>query len=132
MGFIQDPLYTPDYQVAGDEVAVFGDAENDLAILSKVRHSVAVANATDEVLRCANYRVGASAEMSSYVSSGTLESSSSRVPSMSKTRALCWVREFAEELVGILLSLAFARNRVWISLLAMRLFSCGEYPGSAL
>ena len=48
--------------ITSDEVAVFGDAENDLAILSKVRHSVAVANATDEVLRCANYRVGASAD----------------------------------------------------------------------
>lgn len=48
--------------ITADEVAVFGDAENDLAILSKVRHSVAVANATDEVLRCANYRVGASAD----------------------------------------------------------------------
>ena len=45
-----------------DEVAVFGDAENDLAILRKVRHSVAVANATDEVLRCARHRVGASAD----------------------------------------------------------------------
>ena len=27
MGFIQDPLYTPDYQVAGDEVAVFDTSQ---------------------------------------------------------------------------------------------------------
>ena len=45
-----------------DEVAVFGDAENDLTIMRKVPHSVAVANATDEVLRTARHRVGASAD----------------------------------------------------------------------
>lgn len=45
-----------------DEVAVFGDAENDLEILRKVPYSVAVANATDEVKRTARYRVGASAD----------------------------------------------------------------------
>lgn len=48
--------------ISADEVAVFGDAENDLEILGRVRHSVAVANATDEVKRVANYRVGASAD----------------------------------------------------------------------
>ena len=45
-----------------DEVAVFGDAENDLTIMRKVPHSVAVANATDEVLHAARHRVGASTE----------------------------------------------------------------------
>lgn len=45
-----------------DEVVVFGDAENDLAIMRKVPHSVAVANATDEVLRVARHRVGACAD----------------------------------------------------------------------
>ena len=45
--------------ITADEVVAFGDAENDLEILRKVRHSVAVANATDEVLATANYRVGA-------------------------------------------------------------------------
>ncbi len=45
-----------------NEVAVFGDAENDLTIMRKVPHSVAVANATDEVLRAARHRVGASTE----------------------------------------------------------------------
>nr|WP_239471460.1 HAD family hydrolase [Olsenella profusa] len=45
-----------------DEVAVFGDAENDLDIMRKVPHSVAVANATDEVLRAARHHVGASAD----------------------------------------------------------------------
>lgn len=43
-----------------DEVVIFGDAENDLEILRKVPYSVAVANATPEVLRTANYVVGAS------------------------------------------------------------------------
>lgn len=45
-----------------DEVAVFGDAENDLEIMRKVPHSVAVANASDEVLAVARHRVGASAD----------------------------------------------------------------------
>lgn len=48
--------------IALDEVAVFGDAENDLEILGKVPYSVAVANATDAVKRVARYRVGASAD----------------------------------------------------------------------
>ncbi|OUP38741.1 HAD family hydrolase [Olsenella sp. An188] len=45
-----------------DEVAVFGDAENDLEIMRKVPHSVAVANATPEVSRAARHHVGASAD----------------------------------------------------------------------
>lgn len=45
-----------------DEVAVFGDAENDLEIMGKVPYAVAVANAIDEVMRVARYRVGASAD----------------------------------------------------------------------
>lgn len=45
-----------------DEVAVFGDAENDLEIMGKVPYAVAVANATDAVRRVARYRVGASAD----------------------------------------------------------------------
>lgn len=45
-----------------DEVLVFGDAENDLEILSSVPHSVAVANATDQVKQVARHRVGASAD----------------------------------------------------------------------
>lgn len=45
-----------------DEVAVFGDAENDLEILRKVPYSVAVANASAEVKRVANFHVGASAD----------------------------------------------------------------------
>lgn len=48
--------------ITADEVAVFGDAENDLEILGRVRYSVAVANATNEVLATANYRVGAAAD----------------------------------------------------------------------
>lgn len=45
-----------------NEVAVFGDAENDLEIMRKVPHSVAVANASDEVLEVARHCVGASAD----------------------------------------------------------------------
>lgn len=45
-----------------DEVLVFGDAENDLEIMRKVPHSVAVANATPEVLAAARHRVGACAD----------------------------------------------------------------------
>lgn len=56
-----DPLLEA-LDITTDEVAVFGDAENDLEILRRVRHSVAVANATDEVLATANYRVGAAAD----------------------------------------------------------------------
>lgn len=48
--------------VGREEVVFFGDAENDLAIMRAVPHSVAVANATDEVLRVARHRVGPSAD----------------------------------------------------------------------
>lgn len=48
--------------VKKDEVAIFGDAGNDLAILSRVPYSVAVANANPEVKAVANYEVGASAD----------------------------------------------------------------------
>ena len=44
--------------IGADEVAVFGDAENDLEIMRKVPHSVAVANATDEVRGVARHHVG--------------------------------------------------------------------------
>lgn len=45
-----------------DEVLVFGDAENDLEIMRKVPHSVAVANATPEVAAAACHHVGACAD----------------------------------------------------------------------
>lgn len=48
--------------LARDEVAVFGDAENDLAILRSVPYSVAVANASPQVMATARYRVGACAD----------------------------------------------------------------------
>ena len=41
---------------------VFGDGENDVEILSKVPHSVAVANAIPEVKQVAKHHVGASAD----------------------------------------------------------------------
>ncbi len=44
--------------IASDEVVVFGDAENDLEILRKVKYSVAVDNATPEVKEAANYVIG--------------------------------------------------------------------------
>ena len=41
-----------------DEVCCFGDAGNDIEMLAHVPHSVAVANATDELKAVANYRIG--------------------------------------------------------------------------
>ena len=48
--------------IAPDEVVVFGDAENDLEILRKVKYSVAVDNATPEVKKVANYVIGSCAD----------------------------------------------------------------------
>ena len=45
-----------------DEVAVFGDAENDLDIMRAFPNSVAVANATEEVAAAARWHIGASAD----------------------------------------------------------------------
>lgn len=45
-----------------EEVAVFGDAENDLELIDLYPNSVAVANATDEVARAARWHIGASAD----------------------------------------------------------------------
>ena len=44
------------------EVVVFGDAENDLDIMRRVPHAVAVANASDEVKRVARHHVGSVGE----------------------------------------------------------------------
>lgn len=41
-----------------DEVAVFGDSENDLSMLEAVPNSVAVANATPEVAETARWHIG--------------------------------------------------------------------------
>lgn len=43
-----------------DEVATFGDSENDLSMIEAVPNSVAVANASDEVLEAARWRIGTS------------------------------------------------------------------------
>ena len=48
--------------LAPDEVCCFGDAENDLAVLTHYPNSVAVANAVPAVLACARWRVGPAAE----------------------------------------------------------------------
>lgn len=45
-----------------DEVATFGDSENDLAMLRAVPNSVAVANASDEVRSVARWHIGAAAD----------------------------------------------------------------------
>lgn len=48
--------------LTSDEVAVFGDAGNDLALLCAVENSVAVANATPEVLEASKWHIGACAD----------------------------------------------------------------------
>ena len=45
-----------------DEVAVFGDSENDISMLEVVPHSVVVRNASADALAVANYRIGFSAD----------------------------------------------------------------------
>jgi len=45
-----------------DEVAVFGDSENDVSMLQAVSHSVAVRNASPEAMAAARYRIGLSAD----------------------------------------------------------------------
>lgn len=44
-----------------EEVAVFGDSENDLSMIEAVPNSVAVSNASDEVARAARWHIGSSA-----------------------------------------------------------------------
>ena len=44
-----------------DEIAAFGDSENDLSMLRAVTHSVAVANATAEVKAASHWHIGACA-----------------------------------------------------------------------
>jgi Cof subfamily protein (haloacid dehalogenase superfamily) len=48
--------------IAPDEVAVFGDSENDLSMIEAVPNSVAVANASPEVKAAARWHIGASAD----------------------------------------------------------------------
>lgn len=45
-----------------EEVATFGDSENDLSMIEAVPNSVAVSNASDEVLKAARWHIGASAD----------------------------------------------------------------------
>jgi HAD superfamily hydrolase (TIGR01484 family) len=45
-----------------DEVAVFGDSENDLAMIEYVPNAVAVANATDQIKRASAWEIGSSAD----------------------------------------------------------------------
>lgn len=48
--------------ITPDELCVFGDAPNDLAMFAHATHSCAVANATPEAATAARWHVGASAE----------------------------------------------------------------------
>lgn len=48
--------------VSLDEVAVFGDSDNDLAMIRVVPNSVAVANASGVVAKAARWHIGASAD----------------------------------------------------------------------
>ncbi len=48
--------------VTPDEVAVFGDSDNDLAMIRAVPNSVAVANASEEIAGAARWHIGASAD----------------------------------------------------------------------
>ncbi len=48
--------------VSLDEVAVFGDSENDLAMLRAVPNSVAVSNASEQVSGLTRWHIGASAD----------------------------------------------------------------------
>ncbi|MDO4798202.1 MAG: HAD family hydrolase [Coriobacteriales bacterium] len=45
-----------------DEVAVFGDSENDLSMICAVPNSVAVSNASPEVAKAARWHIGSSAD----------------------------------------------------------------------
>ena len=45
-----------------DEIAVFGDSENDLSMMVVVPNAVAVANATDQIKDVARWHIGASAD----------------------------------------------------------------------
>ncbi len=48
--------------ITPDEICVFGDAPNDLAMFAHVTHSCAVANATPDAAAAARWHVGASAD----------------------------------------------------------------------
>ena len=45
-----------------DEVATFGDSENDLSMIEGIPNAVAVANASDQIKRAARWQIGASAD----------------------------------------------------------------------
>lgn len=45
-----------------EEVAVFGDSENDLTMMEAVPNAVAVSNATEEIARAARWHIGSSAD----------------------------------------------------------------------
>lgn len=45
-----------------DEVATFGDSENDLSMIEGIPNAVAVANASEQIKRAARWQIGASAD----------------------------------------------------------------------
>lgn len=50
------------YGISSEEIAVFGDGENDKPMLRHFRHSFAVGNAPDDVKRCAGAVIGTNEE----------------------------------------------------------------------
>ena len=55
-------VLTEALELSVDEVVVFGDSENDLAMMGAVRNSVAVSNATEQVREAASWNIGACAD----------------------------------------------------------------------
>ena len=55
-------LLAQELRLSIDEVAVFGDSENDLSMITAVPNSVAVSNASPEVAQAARWHIGASAD----------------------------------------------------------------------
>ena len=56
------PLLLDELGISSSEVIFFGDADNDLALLGAVEHSVAVANATPAAAAAARWHIGTSAD----------------------------------------------------------------------
>lgn len=53
------PLLLDELGITSDEVLFFGDADNDVALMGAVEHSVAVANATPAAAAAARWHIGA-------------------------------------------------------------------------
>ena len=58
------PILLDELGISSEEVLFFGDADNDVALLSAIENSVAVANATLAAAEAARWHIGASADES--------------------------------------------------------------------